>query len=213
MKRFTTIHDISIMLGMESITYPGDPEYSLDFVESLKSGNSCNLSKLEMSSHAGTHLDFPLHFLPGAKSSEQFPIETFILPALVAEITNENAVMPSELSSLPIGPGDAILFKTKNSSSGRSRAGTFSEEYVHVSAEAARFCMEKNVKLVGIDYITIDQFKNEKHPAHVILLKENILILEGITLHDVPPGRYTLICLPLKVFGAEGVPARAILVK
>ena len=172
-----------------------------------------NLSKLEMSLHAGTHLDFPRHFIPDSKSSENFSVREFILPAHVVSIESATAIEKAELQELKTRPGDAILFKTENSSSGRSVSGIYSKKYVYMEIDAARCCVKKGIKLVGIDYITIEKQGDGTHPVHKTLLENEIMILEGINLKDVPNGRYTLICLPLKLKGAEGSPARAILVK
>jgi arylformamidase len=131
----------------------------------------------------------------------------------VVNIKDSKLIQPGELKGLDITPGDALLFKTANSTSGRNVSGVFSEDFVYISPEAARFCAEKGVGLVGIDYGSVDRRSETDFPAHYELLGNEILILEGINLKNVPPGRYTLFCLPLKIKGAEGAPARAVLVR
>jgi len=118
-----------------------------------------------------------------------------------------------ELENLDIEPGDALLFKTDNSISSRCRNGVFFESFVYLSSEAADFCVEKKVSLVGIDYISIEKYGDETFPSHRKILGNNILILEGIDLKAVPPGKYTLLCLPLKIKGGEASPVRAILLQ
>jgi len=166
-----------------------------------------------MSAHAGTHIDFPAHFIPNGKHIDDYPAQKFILPAQVVTIEDKEAIRPSELENRDIKPGDALLFRTDNSISGRCTSGVFSKSFVYMSPEAADFCVEKKVSLVGIDYGSIDRYDAQDFPAHHKLLGNDILILESINLKEVPPGRYTLFCLPLKIKGAEGSPARAILIR
>ena len=166
-----------------------------------------------LSAHSGTHIDFPAHFIPNGKHIDEYPARRFILPAQVVSIEDKEAIRPSELENLDIKQGDALLFKTDNSISGRCTSGVFSESFVDMSPKAADFCVKKKVSLVGIDYGTIDRYDDKDFPAHLKLLGNNILILESINLKEVPPGRYTLFCLPLKSKGAEGSPARAILIR
>ncbi len=213
MPPFSKIHDISVLLGEESITYPGDPEYQREFVFTIADSGICNVSRLSMSAHTGTHLDAPLHFVEGGKSIDQFSPAQFILPAVVIDIHNKTAVYPTELESAEINEGDAVLFRTENSLSGRCKSGVFSEDYVYVSPAAAEFCAEKRVRLIGIDYITIEKHRDETFPSHHIILGNDIFILEGVNLLDIKPGRYTLCCLPLKIKGGEASPARAVLLE
>lgn len=213
MNRYEAIYDISVSLGVESIDYPDTVPFSRELVEPAKDSAVCELSKLVMSAHSGTHLDFPAHFIPGEKRVDDYPIQRFILPAQVVHIKDKEAIRPSELKNLDIRPGDALLFKTDNSISGRCVSGVFCESFVYMSPEAADFCVDKKLSLVGIDYVTIDGYVDKNFPTHLKLLGNDILILESINLKEVPPGRYTLFCPPLKVKGAEGSPARAILIR
>jgi len=213
MNRYGTIYDISVWLGVESIDYPDTVPFSRELVEPAKDSAVRELSKLVMSAHSGTHLDFPAHFIPGGKHIDDYPIQRFILPAQVVHIKDKKAIRPSELKNLDIRPGDALLFKTDNSISGRCASGVFCENFVYMSLEAADFCVDKKLSLVGIDYVTIDRYVDKNFPTHLKLLGNDILILEGINLKEVPPGRYTLFCSPLKIKGAEGTPARAILIR
>jgi arylformamidase len=207
------IYDISVRLGEESILYPGDTPYSRELVQNIKDGGICDLSKLVMSAHSGTHIDAPAHFIQGGKSLDQYEVRDFILPAQVVEIRDKLSVRPAELENLAIGAGEALLFRTNNSTSGQSKNGTFSEQFVYLSPEAADICIEKRVKLVGFDYITVERYGDQEFPTHRRLLEKDIPILEGIHLKDVPAGRYKLICLPLKISGGEASPVRAILVQ
>lgn len=213
MNRYEAVYDISVWLGAESIDYPGHPPFSREPIGRTRGRGALELSKLVMSAHAGTHLDFPAHFIPGGKHIDDYPIRRFILPAQVVTIEDKEAIRPSELENRDIKPGDALLFKTDNSLSGRCTSGVFSKSFVYMSPEAADFCVDEKVSLVGIDYGSIDRYDAQDFPAHHKLLGNDILILESINLKGVPPGSYTLFCLPLKIKGAEGSPARAILIR
>lgn len=213
MNRYEAIYDISVWLGAESIDYPGTIPFSREPIETAKDSAINENSKLVMSAHSGTHLDFPAHFIPGGKHIDDYPAQRFILPAQVVGIKDKEAVRPSELKDLDIKPGDALLFKTDNSIGGRCVSGVFCESFVYMLPEAADFCVDKKVSLIGIDYGSPDRYGDEDFPVHRKLLGNGILILEGINLKEVPPGRYTLFCPPLKIKGAEGSPARAILIR
>jgi arylformamidase len=206
------VHDISVILGEESIDYQGDTQYSRDLIATIKDAGIFDLSKLTLSSHSGTHIDAPAHFIQDGRTIDQFPVETFIIPALVLEIKDKEAIRSDELEGLEIKAGEALLLKTENSRQGISRSGLFSKEFVYLSIDAAEFCVGKQVGLIGIDYITVEQYGQDAFPVHRKLLGNNILILEGIDLSEVDAGRYTLICLPLKIKNCEASSVRAILV-
>lgn len=209
--KYETVYDINVTLGAQSIDYPGDTPYSRELIGTIKDGGICDLSKLVTSAHSGTHIDAPAHFIENGKNLDQYSIQDFILPTRVATIEDRESIRPSELENLDLAPGDALLFKTDNSMSGRCRTGTFSERFVYLSPEAAQFCVDRELSLVGVDYITIERYGDEAFPAHRTILGNDILVLEGIDLGYVPPGRYTLFCLPLKIKGGEASPVRAVL--
>lgn len=205
------LYDISVSLGGESIDYPGDPPYQRKTVQALKNGDACNLSAVAMSVHAGTHMDAPAHLLENGWAIDQFPLERFFLSAFVVDIKNSVEIEPGELERVDVGPGAAVLFKTRNSREGLSHSGLFEENFVYLSEKGVDWCLQKEVALVGIDYISIEKYESEGLRVHRRLLGNDILILEGINLADVPAGIYELICFPLKIRGAEGAPVRAVL--
>ena len=213
MSSYSVVYDISVSLGDESIDWPGNPPYSRELISKIEDGAYCNLSKLVMPTHVGTHIDTPAHYIARGKDLDEYPIEKWILPAQVVSIKDKKVILPAELENLDIKPGEALLFKTENSISAHSTGGVFWENFVYLSPEAADFCVEEKVGLVGIDYVSVDEYDNKAFPVHHKLLGNEILILEGINLKDVPPGKYTLFCLPLKIKGAEGAPARAVLIR
>lgn len=208
---FQNIYDISVTLGRESIDYPGDTVYRRELVSSIKEGRSCNLSSIQMSCHSGTHLDAPSHFIANGKSIDDFPVERFIFNALVVEIQSPVAITRQEIEGLSPSPGSALLFKTRNSRSGICRNGTFCEDFVYLSPEAAHLCAAWQLSLVGVDYITAEKYDAHEFVNHQLLLAREIFILEGVDLNEVEPGAYTLICMPLKISGGDGAPTRAIL--
>jgi arylformamidase len=210
-KMFEKVYDISVVLGAESIDYPGDTPFSREIISTIQDGGDYDLSKLVMSAHAGTHIDTPAHFVRNGKAIDDYSVEDFLLTARVAAIKDKESIGPFELGGCDIKTGEALLFKTDNSLTGRCREGVFSEKYVHLSPEGARWCVEKKVGLVGLDYVTIDRYADQAFASHHTLLGNGIPILEGINLKEVPEGRYVLCCLPLKIRGAEASPVRAVL--
>ncbi len=208
-----TLYDISVVLGKESIDYPGDTPYSRELLLTLKEGGFCDLSSLRLSAHSGTHIDAPAHFITDGKTIDQYGVESFILPAHVIDVGNAKVVTAEHLSNHDIQPGEAVLFKTDNSRNGLCCNGQFSEDYVYIAEDAATKCVELDISLVGLDYVTIEAYADEDFPTHSTLLSNGILILEGINLIDVPEGKYTLLCFPLRMHEAEASPVRAILMK
>ncbi|VVB63219.1 Kynurenine formamidase [uncultured archaeon] len=209
--RFERVYDISVLLGFENVDYPGDDPYTRKEVSSISNGADYNLSTLTLSAHSGTHIDAPAHFLERAKTIDLYSPENFLLHDHVIHVEDVESIKHDSLDGLKTERGDALLFKTTNSTSGLSKSGLFSEKFVYMSEEAADMCVSLGAALVGIDYVSIDRYRDDMAPVHHKLLKEGILILEGINLRDVPSGDYTLLCPPLKMKGAEASPVRALL--
>ena len=203
--------DISITLGTEAPTYPGDAAFQRAVQSTLAEGAPYELSSLTMSAHAGTHIDAPSHVAAGGKALDAYPVRAFMLPALVVSVAAATAVRPEHLAGARLRKGDALLLQTDNSRSGRARTPTYSERYKYLSPQAAALCVARKAALVGIDYLSVDPPEAEGLPAHHILLDAGVLVLEGIDLAGVSPGRYLLACLPLKMAGAEASPVRAVL--
>ncbi|MBI5523560.1 MAG: cyclase family protein [Desulfarculus sp.] len=203
--------DISLRLGLEEATYPGDPPFVRQVLSDLAHGGAYELASLSLSAHAGTHLDAPAHFIPGGARLEDFPLERFLPPALVLEAAGEGALPASLLAGLAPRPGWALLFKTANSRQGRAAAGQWRDDYAHLSPALARACLEWGASLVGLDAPSPEAPGDEGYPVHYILLGAGALILEGLNLAGVPAGEYRLICPPLSLAGAEAAPVRAML--
>ncbi len=209
---FKEVLDISASMK-NAPTYPGDRACQQEWTRSLDAGDGYSLSTISLCSHAGTHLDFPSHLLKGGRSLDSYPLNSFIVPAEVISVPGEGPAEPSCLQDCRISKGQALLFKTANSSKGLMHRKEFTKDYVSISARLALACVAQGTGLVGIDYISVDRYADDDLPVHRIFLQNNILILEGLDLASVSCGRYLLICLPLKLNNAEASPVRAALVR
>jgi arylformamidase len=208
MSRF---HDISLVLGEQSIDFPGDEPLAIRRSAKLSEGDICNLTSLCMSAHAGTHLDSPAHLLPGGATLDSYALERFDLTAVVHEVGATDSIRAAQLDGLSIQAGQAILFKTDNSRSGRASSGRFDPAFVALGEDAAKRLVDMAPGLVGIDYISIEKSADDSYPVHRTLLGADVLILEGLNLAAVQAGRYHLRCAPLCIHSSEGAPCRAIL--
>ena len=206
------ILDISVPISPELTVWPGDPGIVLEQYREIANGNTSTDSRLACSVHSGTHVDAPAHFFENGATVEQLPLDVLIGKATVVEILNDDLITPEimEAQALP-AETKRLLFKTKNSALWSDPDHQFNPDFVALSAESASWMADKGIKLVGIDYLSIQPFKDAEPLTHRILLEAGIIILEGLNLQGVNSGEYQLICLPLKLAGSEGAPARAIL--
>jgi arylformamidase len=206
--------DISLPVSPDLPVWPGDPPIILQRYRSIAKGNASNDSKLACSVHAGTHVDAPAHFLEKGATVEQLPLDTLIGPALVAELPEMDVITPDILKALAIPPETTrLLFKTKNSDLWAKPNPQFNPDYVALSAEAARWIVRRGFRLVGIDYLSIQKFDDPEPFTHSILLDAGMVIVEGLNLQNIKPGSYQLVCLPLKLSGSDGAPARVVLIE
>lgn len=202
--------DISVPLQDAMVHWPGDPEVNIRLIEDMEHGDMTNLSMLSMGAHTGTHVDAPFHFIHQGTGVDRISLDTLVGRARVIEIEDSESIKPKELQQHHIRRGERILFKTRNSSCVWQTAG-FKEDFVFISDEAASFLVDRGVKLVGVDYLSVGSFKDGGTYVHRTLLGNGICILEGLDLSRVVPGRYDLICLPLRIVRGDGAPARAII--
>lgn len=203
--------DISIPLHTGTVHWPGDPEPILERLLDMEQGEEANVTFLKMTAHTGTHLDAPLHFLAEGAALDAFPIETGIGPARVIEIQADALRIGSEhLSSHQIEPGDRLLLKTRNSLKPWYR-DEFHPNFASLSSEGALYLANLGIRMVGIDYLSIGAWESDGAETHRILLRAGIWILEGLNLESVRPALYDLVCLPLRIQGADGAPARAVI--
>jgi arylformamidase len=202
--------DISMPLQNSMICWPGDPPVTIERIKEEGPEYITIISALGLGSHSGTHIDAPVHYFPEGKSIDLMPPDTTIGKARVIEIQDGHSITTKELAMHHIRQGERILFKTKNSSKSW-HTDTFTKDYVYVSVEAARYLVECGIKMAGIDYLSVGAYDREGTETHKILLGHGIWIIEGLVLSCVMQGTYDLICLPLRIAGADGAPARAMI--
>jgi arylformamidase len=207
------IHDISIPISESLVVWPGDPPVTITQQSHLNKGDSSTVSRLNMGAHTGTHVDAPCHFIPAGVGVEALDLNILTGPALVVTITDVDAITADVLSELPL-PQDVkrLLFHTRNSDYWNQDNKKFKKEFVGITEGGAKWLLSRDIKLVGIDYLSVAPYK-QSGPTHTALLKAGIILVEGLNLSGIEPGEYKLICLPLKISGIDGAPARAILIE
>jgi arylformamidase len=207
----TDIIDVSLPLSGDLPHWPGDPPFEHAFVERIADGNDANVSRIATGVHIGTHVDAPLHFVDGGGTVERLSLDVLVGPALVVGLPGVAAITADVLAGLAIPPGvTRLLFRTDNSALWSDMAAGFQEDFVALTADAAQWVVDHSIKLVGVDYLSVQRF-HDGPETHQILLGAGVVIIEGLDLRAVTPGPYELICLPLKIVGAEGAPARTVL--
>ncbi len=204
--------DISVNLRNGMVHWPSDPPIEIKRSKDMEKGDSNTVSNLSMGTHTGTHMDAPFHFIKSGNSIDEMPFSATIGKARVLEIKDSESIKPEELSQYSIKKGERILFKTLNSER-CWKDDDFIKDFVYISNEAGKYLAEKGVMTVGVDYLSVGGYKKNTTEIHNILLNAGIWIIEGLNLSDVRPGEYELICLPLKIYGGDGAPTRAILKK
>jgi len=208
------IYDVSVALSDKTPTYPGDPGIEITQWLNLEQGDAANVSLLHFGAHSGTHVDAPAHFLKGGSKVDSLSFENLIGPALVLEVPDDVIEIDKVfLAGVDLTSVERVLFKTRNSAFWNEPDGHFRSDYTYLTSEAAAALVEKNIKLVGIDYLSVEKFQADKFETHEVLLSNSVTILEGLDLRKVSAGNYELICLPLKIGAGsgDGAPARAVL--
>jgi arylformamidase len=202
--------DISVTVRPGMVTWPDNPPVRVDRVMQMEQGDVCNVSNLSLGAHTGTHMDGLLHFIANGKGLEKMPLDATIGPARVIEIKDRVSIKPADLIPHRLKKGERILFKTRNSK--RSwKMDRFDEDFIYIAQEAAQLLVNKGVQTVGVDYLSVGGFKKDGVETHQILLGAGVWVIEGLNLAKVAPGKYDLICLPVKIDHSDGAPARAIL--
>jgi arylformamidase len=206
--------DISVPLSPGLPVWPGDPRIVLERYRVIGGGSVSNDSRLACSVHAGTHVDAPGHFIENGSTVEQLPLDILMGRTWVAEALTADVITPDLLEDLDMPAGTTrLLFKTRNSSIWENPEQPFKTDFVALNADAAAWIVDHGIRLVGIDYLSIQMFEDPEAPTHRILLKAGVIIVEGLNLRRIRPGSYRLICLPLKLAGSDGAPARAVLIE
>ena len=208
------IHDITVSISNRLFVWPGDRPVSLGRISKLEEGAESNVSALSLSVHTGTHVDAPAHFIAGGGTVEGLPLEVLVGPAALVEIPAEVRLITAEVLEqvdLPAGT-ERVLFKTWNSTFWPELEDHFRTDYVGLDESTARWLVARGVKLVGIDYLSVSSYAHTTS-THLALLQAGVVLLEGLDLSKVRAGEYELFCLPLKLLGSDGAPARVVLIE
>lgn len=207
------IHDISLTLSPSLVVWPGDPPVTITQPASMDRGDGFSITRLDIGAHVGTHVDAPAHFVRGGDGVDKLSLDVLIGPAVVVDARAVSALTADVLESLSIPAGaQRLLFRTRNSELWRKEHPVFDEDFVAVTADGATWLVEHGVRLVGIDYLSVAPF-TDSAPTHQILLAAGVVAVENLNLSGIEPGEYQLCCLPLKIAGADGAPARAVLMR
>lgn len=206
------IYDISLTISPEIPTWPGDPAVVVERAEKIEAGAQSNTSRLEMSAHTGTHVDAPYHFIATGNTVESLELRVLTGRAYVLHLPEAEVITAEVLDGAGIPPRTRrVLFRTRNSDYWANGEKIFQRDFVAISGDGAEYLVNRGVKLVGVDYLSVAPF-TDSVPTHKTLLKAGVVIVEGLDLSKVSQGRYAFYCLPLKIKGSDGAPARAILV-
>jgi len=206
------IYDVTFPISERTPIYEGDPKVKIDVTASLAGGDAANVSLVCCGVHTATHVDAPNHFIQGTRKVHELELEKLIGDCRVIELDeNVMAIEPEHLENL--GNAERVLFKTRNSSFWNEPEKGFRTDFTYITPETARVLVEKKIKLVGIDYLSVEKFGSTDFATHITLLEKEVVIIEGLDLREVSGGDYELICLPLKYIGGtgDGAPARTVL--
>jgi arylformamidase len=208
------LYDLSVPIQPGMAVWPKDPGVALPLARSLARGDGANVTRIEMGAHTGTHMDAPCHFKPDGAGIDEVPLDTIIGPCRVFDLTE----IPGHIDRAAVERCDLrgvtrALFKTRNSDRWARGETAFDENFIAIVADGAQLLVERGIRLVGVDYLSVEPFGSKQHPVHHVLLNANVTIIEGLNLSAVTAGDYELIALPLRLRGADGSPARVVLRK
>ena len=205
------IYDISVPIRTGGLVYPGNPEIEITLQQAVAKGAGANVSYVRFGSHTGTHADAARHFFDDGQTVDRIPLDRLIGPALLLAFPDDvHAVSAADLRSHDLKGRKRVLLRTRNSALLSRKE--FVRDYTYLAPDGAQYLVDNGVELVGIDYLSIEQFHSGHHKTHRILLERSVVILEGLDLSVPAAGEYELICLPLRIEGCDGAPARAVLI-
>jgi arylformamidase len=204
------IYDITATIGEDLPVYHEADRFTLTELLEIKKGDFCNLSRFTSTTHTGTHADMPLHFIADGVACHDISLDYFYGPAKVIKVKTGNPICKNNLTPFDIGENDIVLIDSGQSS--LMRQPEMKKDYIAFTPDAAQYLVEKKIKTLGFDYLSVDPYGSSDFPVHKILLGHNIVILEGLVLDGVPQGEYTLSAFPLKFSGGNGSPVRAVLI-
>ncbi len=203
--------DVSLRLSASTPTYPGNPHFELLPVKRVANGDSSNVSALHLGTHTGTHVDAPRHFFDAAPGVDGLPLDVLVGPARLIHVPGCAAVTAHELERVDLGGVTRLLLRTDNSDHWAAAGADFNPDFVYLSEDGARHLIECGIRLVGIDYLSVEKFKQPGAPTHHLLLGHRVVVVEGLDLSKAAPGDYELVCLPLDIRDSDGAPARVVL--
>ena len=206
------IYDITVPLSNNVPVYKGDPKVEITTANSIAKGDAANVSKLCFGAHTATHVDAPNHFIEGARKVNELDLNKLVGKCRVVEI-DKSAMAIEAKHVADLENAERILFKTRNSDFWNDTTNGFRQDFTYIEPEAAKILVEKGIKLVGIDYLSVEKFGSKDFATHITLLEKEVIIIEGLDLREVPAGDYELMCLPLKIASGtgDGAPARTVL--
>lgn len=211
----TRLIDVSLEIGPDLLIWPGNPGVAISPTSRISRGDSSNVSEIRLGSHTGTHIDPPYHFLDDGPTAEHLPLDVLMGETTVADLRGiAGPIGRDELEGLSLTREvTRLLLRTDNSVLWAAESRVFPDEYVSLSVEGARWVVDHGIRLIGIDFLSIEARGAPGHPTHRTLLEAGVVILEGLDLSGVDPGVYTLVCFPLKIASGDGAPTRAILLE
>jgi arylformamidase len=210
MPRPPRLVDVSVLLAPGLATYPGNPAFEITPVHKIADGHSSNNSRLVMGTHTGTHVDAPLHFFDGRPGVDTMPLELLVGRARVIDLPHRGGITEEHLAAAGLREDLRVLLRTPNSALWNTSDG-FHTDYTYLTEGGAKFLVGQGVKVVGVDYLSVEQYKKPGAPAHRALLGNDIIIIEGLDLSEAEAGQYEMYCLPLRIANADGAPARVVL--
>ena len=214
--RRVRIYDATVPIAEVMPVWPGDPRVEIEWTSTMAAGDDANVSRLHLGSHTGTHVDAPYHFIQQGQTVDKLPLDVLVGPAFVLEVSppEGNAIGVFELAGFNL-PKDAtrLLLKTRNSNLWEDHVREFEQDYVHLAPRTAEWLVGRGVRLVGLDYLSVERHNSVDHRVHRTLLGAGVILIEGLNLSRVPAGPCQLVCLPLKVQGGDGAPARVLVIR
>jgi arylformamidase len=207
------IIDISVAISPSLPVWPGDPQITIELSSSIEQGAPANVSRLHIGTHTGTHLDAPWHFIPSGDREDQLPLDALIGPCWVCDLTHlDHQIEAADRDAASVRDGTRrLLLKTRNSDLWTAHPDTFDQDFIALMPGAARYVVEHGIRLVGIDYPSIEPFDSQNGETHHVLLGAGVIPVETLDPRGALDGAYTVLCLPLKIAGADGAPCRAVL--
>ena len=208
-----TLFDISLTITEDLPIWPGDPKIEIKKISQIKDGEDANVTHLSSSVHIGTHVDAPDHFLGNGQTVEDLPLDLLVGSVFVVVLDIAGQISAADLQTAGIPKGvKRLLIKTANSRIWTEGYSDFKEDFIALDPDAAAYLVTQGIEVVGVDYLSVAPFADPA-PTHRILLEAGVLVIEGLNLSDIEPGDYTLFCLPIKIKGSDGAPARVLLQK